>query len=78
MWPETPLRASSCALIANRYSNPQFFYQEWYRLELERQVSYLPTAFILLRSTVVLHEPQRVVLRCFFYDEIESADSTWR
>ncbi|CAM9354378.1 unnamed protein product [Scytosiphon promiscuus] len=24
----------SCAL---RYSNPQFFYQEWYRLELERQ-----------------------------------------
>lgn len=22
----------------DRYSNPQFFYQEWYRLELERQV----------------------------------------
>lgn len=37
--PETPLRASSCTLIVDRYSNPQFFYQEWYRLELERQVS---------------------------------------
>lgn len=25
--------------ILYRYSNPQFFYQEWYRLEVERQVS---------------------------------------
>lgn len=32
----------------DRYSNPQFFYQEWYRLELERQVGF--SSYLLFMS----------------------------